>query len=133
MGLAIAVVSGAQGLGRGRSLPSAAPERAEGQEGVIAERHHEILRAELHKTQTQMVVDGITALFEMILGESVLAKTAFLATGQGAPYQSLLGRTPRLLPQIEDVTGDARMQDGHGLDGFRHAHRLREISVGSAA
>ena len=68
----------------------------------------------------------------MILAESVLAKNALLSTGQGTPYISLYGRIPRLLPQIEDVTGDARMQDEWGSEGLRHTHRLRETSVASA-
>ena len=98
----------------------------------IAERHHEILRTQLHKTQSQLAADNIRVPFTMMLAEAVLAKNALLSTGQGTPYQSLYGRTPRLLPQIEDITGDARMQDDTGSDGIRHVHRLREASVGSA-
>ena len=98
----------------------------------IVERHHEILRAQLHKTQSQLQVENIKCTFSDILSEAVLAKNSLLSTGQGTPYQSLYGRLPHWLPQIEDIVGDARMQDETGIDGLRHVHRLREVSVGSA-
>ena len=75
----------------------------------IAERHHEILRQQLHKTQSQLAADGIKLPFKSMLAECELAKNALLSTGQGTPYVSLYGRVPRLLPQLEDITGDARM------------------------
>ena len=98
----------------------------------IAERHHEILRTQLHKTQSQLAADRIRVPFKATLAESVLAKNALLSTGHGTPYVSLYGRVPRLLPQIEDITGDARQQDEWGSEGLRHIHRLREVSVASA-
>ena len=98
----------------------------------IVERHHEILRAQLRKSQTQLQAEGIEISMPMLLSEAVLAKSSLLATGTGTPYQSLYGRTPRLLPQIEDITGSSRTEDETGPDGSRAVHRLREISVGSA-
>ena len=55
-----------------------------------------------------------------------------LSTGQGTPYQSLYGLVPRMLPQVEDIVGESRLQDETGIDGLRHVHRLREVSIGSA-
>ena len=70
---------------------------------------------------------NITVSFDLVLAESVLAKNALLSTGDGTPYQSLYGRTPRLLPQIEDLVGSSRQQDELGVQGSRAVHRLREV------
>ena len=69
----------------------------------IAERHHEILRVQLHKTQSQLASDNINLDFEQVLAEAVLAKNCLLSTGEGSPYLSLYGRVPRLLPQLDGV------------------------------
>ena len=37
-----------------------------------------------------------------------------------------------MLPQVEDIVGESRLQDETGIDGLRHVHRLREVSIGSA-
>ena len=45
-----------------------------------------------------------------------------------APYNSVYGRVPRILPGIDQVAnpvGDSPVEPGL----IRHAHRLREISV----
>ena len=62
--------------------------------------------------------------FATVLSLAVLAKNALLATGQGTPYHSLYGRTPNLLPQIEDIVGEVRQDDETGIEGLRHVHRL---------
>ena len=36
-----------------------------------------------------------------------------------------------MLPQVEDIVGESRLQDEAGIDGLRHVHRLREVSIGS--
>ena len=54
-----------------------------------------------------------------------------LSIGEGTPYIALLGRAPQLLPQLEHITGAASLQDETGIDGSRHIHRLREITVSS--
>jgi hypothetical protein len=98
----------------------------------IAERHHEILRVQLHKTQSQLAIEDIKVPFNCILAEAVLAKNMLLSTGQGSPYMSLYGRLPKLLPQIEDVTGASRLSDDVSHEGQMHIKRCREVSVGSA-
>ena len=37
-----------------------------------------------------------------------------------------------MLPQIEDIIGEARQDDEQGTSATRHVHRLRELSVASA-
>ena len=98
----------------------------------ISERHHEIMRQQLHKVTAQMKSENIVVPFVQIISMCVLAKNSMLNTGHGSPYQSLYGRTPRLLPQLVDLVGSARLVDETGPDGIRHVHRLREISVGAA-
>ena len=82
--------------------------------------------------QLQALADGLQVSFRAILSEATLAKTSLLSTGDGSPYVSLYGRAPRLLPQIEDIIGEARQDDTEGTASTRHVHRLREISVASA-
>ena len=98
----------------------------------LAERHHEILRKQLHKTTAQLHSEGIVVPFSNVVAQCQFAKNAMLNTGHGTPYQSVFGRTPRLLPQIVDLVGSARLIDETGCDGLRHVHRLREVSVGAA-
>ena len=98
----------------------------------IAERHHEILRDQLHKTQMQILAERVQISFPTLLAEAALAKNAMLSTGSGTPYISLYGRVPRLLPQIEDLVGGARQDDETVSESTRHVHRLREISVACA-
>ena len=56
---------------------------------------------------------------------------ALQSIGEGTPYIALLGRAPQLSPQLEHIVGAAPLQDETGIDGSRHVHRLREITVPS--
>ena len=38
---------------------------------------------------------------------------------------------PPLLPQIEHIAGTAHLNDETGIEGSRHIHRLREVTVAS--
>ena len=38
---------------------------------------------------------------------------------------------PPLLPQIEHISGTAHLNDETGIEGSRHIHRLREVTVSS--
>ena len=38
---------------------------------------------------------------------------------------------PPLLPQIEHIAGTAHLNDETGVEGSRHVHRLREVTVAS--
>ena len=38
---------------------------------------------------------------------------------------------PPLLPQIEHISGTAHLNDATGIEGSRHVHRLREVTIAS--
>ena len=59
------------------------------------------------------------------------SKNALLPIGGGTPYVALLGRVPPLLPQLEHIVGSASLNDETEVEGSRHVHRLREITVSS--
>ena len=82
--------------------------------------------------QLQIISEHIDVSFESVLAEASLAKNMLLSTGDGSPYVSLYGRVPRILPQIEDLIGESRLDDESGTSSTRHTHRLREISIASA-
>ena len=97
--------------------------KPKGRKAYIAERHHEILRVQLHKMSMQAKKDALTYLhcdggFRYILSEAVFSKNALLSIGEGTPYSALYGRVPKLLPQIDDVCGVARFdEDETGVPG----------------
>ncbi len=105
-------------------------QRAKHNQAWVAERH-EILRNAMHKTQTQLAVEGIVIKFSHVLADAVYSKNALLTIGEGTPYIALLGRVPPLLPQIEHIVGTAHLNDETGVGGARNIHRLREVTVAS--
>merc|ERR1711884_537346 len=106
-------------------------QRAKHKKAWVAERHNEILRHALHKTQTQLAAEGISIKFSFVLADATYAKNALLTIGEGTPYIALYGRVPPLLPQIEHIVGTAHLNDETGIEGSRHIHRLREVTVAS--
>ncbi len=90
--------------------------RAKGQHANLVERHHEVLRQQLHKLEQQATAEGLVTDFESILAEAVLAKNSLLSVGGISPYQGLYGRQPPVLI-------DAERADE------RSVHRLRELAV----
>ena len=95
------------------------------------ERHNEILRNACHKCQSQLAAEGIDIKFSHVLADAVFSKNALLSIGEGTPYIALLGRVPPLLPQLEHIAGSAQLNDETGVEGSRHIHRLREVTVSS--
>merc|ERR1711923_368509 len=106
-------------------------QRSKHKKAWVVERHNEILRHSCHKCQTQLAIEGHDIKFAHVLADAVFSKNALLSIGEGTPYIALLGRVPQLLPQLEHIVGTASMQDETGIDGSRHIHRLREITVSS--
>ena len=93
----------------------------------MIERRGALLRDQLHKTDTQLRDEGITLPFPQRLAEAVFAGNALLSISGHTAYQSLLGRTPSVLPQLS--LSDAAAADTIGDDTSRQCHRLREISI----
>ena len=74
---------------------------------------------------------GVGIKFQHVFADAVFSKNALLSIGDGTPYIALLGRVPPLLPQIEHISGTASLNDGTGIEGSRHIHRLREVTAPS--
>ena len=104
-------------------------QRAKHKKAWVAERHNEILRHSMHKTQTQLAAEGISIKLSLVLADATYAKNALLTIGEGTPYIALYGRVPPLLPQIEHIAGTAHLNDETGIEGSRHDHRLHEVTV----
>ena len=76
--------------------------RPPGKKAWLAERHHEILRSQLHHLQSQLQAENASVPFAAVLASAVFAKNAMLNTGSGTPYASLFGRTPALPRRVLD-------------------------------
>ncbi|CAK0873248.1 unnamed protein product, partial [Prorocentrum cordatum] len=87
--------------------------KAPGQHAQVAERHHKILRRQLHLIDAQCRENDIKTSFARKLAEAAYANNAFQMIGDGTPSKALYGRVPR------------------GLAISRHAQRLREIATTS--
>ena len=107
--------------------------RAPGQHAEMVERHHEILRQQLHVIGSQLAELGIVVEFVIQLAEAVLAKNALLSVGNESPYKALYGRVPNMLPQLTDRPGLSALDDAEGeMTGIdRHVHTVREVAVQS--
>ena len=85
------------------------------------ERHHEILRQQLHRMESQATEDGLRVNFAEMLSEAVYAKNVLLCVGNHSPFEAVLGRTPPLLNVIPE--------EAEGLAEDRDAFRLRRIAI----
>jgi hypothetical protein len=72
--------------------------KAVGQHAQVAERHHEILRQQVHKLMSQTKFDGLLIAVEDLLADAILAKNSLLTIAGTTPYTAVLGSTPALLP-----------------------------------
>ena len=71
--------------------------RAPGQHAQLAERHHEVLRQQLHRLEDQAAEEGVSSGFEEILTESIIAKNSLTSIAGYSPFQAVHGRTLELL------------------------------------
>ena len=82
----------------------------------------------IHRTETQLEVEGIVVPFRRTLAECVFCGNALLSINNSTPYNALYGRVPRILPSIDQIAEpDSSREPMPGT--IRDAHRLREISV----
>ena len=104
--------------------------KAPRQKAWVVERGNEIIRQGLHKTETQLIKEGLTHIpFECVLSVVVFMKNALTVINTSTPYQALLGRQPAMLPPMEgghlgQVTDIARP----GTDAKCQA-RVREVAA----
>ena len=107
--------------------------KPQGSHANIVERHHEILRDQLHKIQSQLTAEKIVGVsVNEILSEAIFAKNAFVQIHGTTPYQAVLGRTPKVLSEFESV-GVSSLNDTEGghVAHNKLAIRLREIAIQS--
>jgi hypothetical protein len=104
--------------------------KARGSHAFIVERHNELLRQQIHGTQEQLNLEGITVPFADVVGESIFAKNALLNVGGSSPYTGLYGRVPAPLSDFESPNVSQAIDDDALLPGTsKHSVRLREIAV----
>ena len=89
------------------------------------ERHHAILRDQLHKLDSQLRSEGREIKFSVLLAESLFAKNCLLGVGGATPYQGLFGRTPSLLPDpLQAVTASEELDEDS-----QNVQRVRELAI----
>ena len=103
--------------------------KAPRQKAWIVERHQEILRVGLHRTETQLIKEQVVCTFEQVLAICTFAKNALTTINGSTPYQALYGRQPCMLPPLEgghlgEVASLARKETN-----ARSEARVREIAA----
>ena len=103
--------------------------KAPRQKAWIVERHNEVIRRSLHKTESQLVKEALNVPFEQALATVIFMKNALTVINSSTPYQAVFGRQPALLPPMEgghlgQVRSDARVDTNS-----RHDARVREIAA----
>ena len=97
--------------------------RAREQHAGMVERHHEILRRQLHLLEGQASSEGLAVPFTAVLAEAVFAKNAMFQCGNVSPYEAVFGRPPPLLATVGEESGE-------GISD-RDAARIRHLAVSS--
>jgi hypothetical protein len=88
-----------------------------------------LLRDAIHRMDAQLAAEGLNHIpFIQRLGEAGFCGNALLTINNTTPYNSVYGRVPRILPDIN--CPDAQHEEDQPMPGLiRHTHRLREIAV----
>ena len=100
--------------------------RGKDQHARFIERRGALLRDQIHRVEGQLKEEGIEMPFHSILAESVFSGNALLSINGSSPYNAVYGRVPQILPGIDQVRPPG---DDREPATFRHAQRLREVSV----
>ena len=96
---------------------------AKEQHAAVVERHHAILRRQMHVLEDQTLAEGIRMSFDSLLSESCFAKNALFAIGGATPYEAVFGRTPALLGVVDAEVGDS--------PDDRDSDRVRQLAIQS--
>ena len=94
---------------------------------TTCERHHELLRDQLHRMLTQQLAEGIQIAFKETLSAAVYAKNALLTYGGFTPMEAATGVRPSLLPDQETPGISLTADSTEGPSRF--ASRVRELAV----
>ena len=98
----------------------------------MLEKHHDILRQQFLRLESQVKEEGLHIESDMLMDEAVFAKDALFQMGNVSPYQALFGQTPSVLPDMtqSDAVLDDSVDDCQDMDGYsRCRHRLRELAI----
>jgi hypothetical protein len=102
--------------------------KPKGSHANIVERHHQILRDQLHKILAQARLEKLELNFNRILSEAVFAKNILTTVHGVSPYMAVFGRFPGALKEME-TPGISLVDDFQGT--HKHATRLRELAMAS--
>ena len=103
--------------------------KAPRQKAWLVERHNEIIRQGLHRTESQLRKEDIRATFDQVLATTIFMKNSLTVINSSTPYQALLGRQPAMLPPLEG--GHAGQCHDHArVETNEHNRaRVREIAA----
>lgn len=100
--------------------------RAPGQHARFIERRGAMLRQSLHCLESQLMREGISAEFDVLLAEAVFAGNALIHIGGVTPYQCVFGRSPAMLPPLPEETEG---QDGPSAGSDRVRQHVRTAAI----
>eukprot|EP00971_Amphidinium_carterae_P096853 1917235-Amphidinium_carterae.1 len=89
-------------------------------EAWIIERHNGLLRAALHKAESQVIDEGRKISFEDVLAMTIYMKNAMTTYGDHSPYEAVFGRRAHILPPLTSAEPGSEGQE---------QQRLREIAI----
>ena len=92
--------------------------RAKGLHADVVERHHEILRRQIHLLDSNATVEGLRASFSAVLSEATFAKNVLFNQGGASPYEAVYGRIPPLVTVASHQSPDT--VDDRDADRLRH-------------
>ena len=92
--------------------------KAKYQHADMVERHHEILRRQIHLIDANSLAEGLRTSFEAVLAEATFAKNVLFNTGGATPYEAVYGRVPPLVAVINHESPD--QVDDRDSDRLRH-------------
>ena len=75
--------------------------KAPRQKAWLVERHNEILRQALHRTETQVKQESLISSFQWVLAIVTFMHNALICINGSTPYNALFGRQPPILPPLE--------------------------------
>ena len=79
-------------------------QRGKDQHARYIERRGALLRDVIHRIYGQLEEEGIADMpFTSVLAEAIFCGNALLSVGNSTPYNGLYGRTPKILPSIEQM------------------------------
>ena len=104
------------------------------QHAFYIERRGALLRDCVHRIKSQLHEEGLDDIsFKTILAEAIFCCNALITIKNGdenyTPFQGLYGRTPKLLPSIDQIEAPRGSQTTEA--SIEHTNTLREIAIRS--